>query len=45
MKISGLWMGVICIVAGILVLAVPHLLQWVVGIFLIVIGVLAIMRK
>ncbi len=45
MKISGLWMGIIAIVAGILVLAVPHLLQWIVGLFLIVIGILAIMRK
>jgi len=26
-------------------LTFPHLLQWVVGIFLVVIGILAIMRK
>ena len=45
MKISGTWMGIIAIVAGILVLTVPYLLQWVVGIFLVVIGILAIMRK
>jgi len=45
MKISGLWMGIIAIVAGILVLAVPHLLHWIVGIFLIVVGILAIVRK
>jgi len=45
MKISRLWMGIIAIVAGILVLAFPHLLQWIVGLFLIVIGILAIVRK
>jgi uncharacterized membrane protein HdeD (DUF308 family) len=45
MKISGLWMGIIAIIIGILVLAFPDLLRWVVGIGLIVIGVLAILRR
>jgi len=45
MKIKGLWMGVIVIIIGVLVLALPGLLQWIVGIGLIVIGVLAILGK
>ena len=45
MKIQGLWMGIIVIIIGILVLALPGLLQWIVGIGLIVIGVLAILGK
>ena len=45
MKIGGLWMGVIAIVFGILILVWPNLLQWLVGIFLIVIGVLAVTGK
>jgi uncharacterized membrane protein HdeD (DUF308 family) len=36
---------VISIVAGILVLAFPNLLQWVVGISLIVMGVTGLMKK
>ncbi|MGA2670861.1 MAG: DUF3096 domain-containing protein [Dehalococcoidia bacterium] len=45
MKVSGLAMGIVAIVVGILVLAVPHLLQWILGIGLIVVGLLAILRK
>jgi hypothetical protein len=45
MKVSGLAMGIAVIVVGILVLAVPHLLQWILGIGLIVVGLLAILRK
>ncbi len=45
MKITGLWMGIIAIIIGILVLALPGLLQWIVGIGLIVVGVLAILGK
>lgn len=45
MKIEGLWMGIIAIIIGILVLALPGLLQWIVGIGLIVVGVLAILGK
>ncbi len=45
MKIKGLWMGIIAIIIGILVLALPGLLQWIVGIGLIVVGVLAILGK
>jgi len=45
MKIKGLWMGIIAIIIGILVLALPGLLQWIVGIGLIVVGVLAVLGK
>jgi len=45
MKIKGLWMGIIAIIIGILVLALPVVLQWIVGIGLIVVGVLAILGK
>ena len=45
MKITGLYMGIIAIVLGILVLAWPDLIRWFVGIGLIVMGLLAILRK
>jgi hypothetical protein len=45
MPISGLLMGIIAIVVGILILVVPSAMQWILGIGLIVIGILAILRK
>ena len=42
MKITGLWMGILAIIIGILVLAFPDLIRWFIGIGLIVLGVLAI---
>jgi hypothetical protein len=45
MRLTGLWMGIIAIIVGILILAVPDLLRWILGIGLIVIGILAILRK
>jgi hypothetical protein len=45
MKVSGLVMGVVAIVVGVLVLGFPDLLRWIVGIGLIVVGLLAILRK
>ena len=42
MKITGLWMGILAIIVGILVLAFPDLIRWFIGIGLIVLGVLAI---
>ena len=38
-------MGVIAIVAGIIVLAWPNIIEWVIGIFLIVYGILLILGK
>ena len=45
LKVSGLAMGIIAIVIGILILAVPDLLRWILGIGFIVVGILAILRK
>ena len=45
LPITGLVMGIIAIVIGILILAVPDLLRWILGIGFIVVGILAILRK
>ena len=45
LRITGLWMGIIAIVIGVLILAVPDLLRWILGIGFIVVGILAILRK
>ena len=45
MKITGIWMGVIAIILGILVLAFPDLIRWFIGVGLIVLGVLALIRR
>lgn len=45
MKISGVMMGVIAIILGILVLAFPDLIRWFIGVGLIVLGILALVRK
>jgi Protein of unknown function (DUF3096) len=44
-KIVGLWTGIIAIVVGILVLVFPDLLRWILGIGLIVVGLLAVLRR
>ena len=38
-------MGIIAIVAGIIVLIWPSIIQWVIGIFLIVYGILMLLGK
>jgi len=38
-------MGIIAIILGILVLAIPDAIRWILGIGLIVVGLLAILRK
>ena len=45
MKIAGTWMGILAIILGVLVLALPDLIRWFVGIGLIVLGILALARK
>ena len=45
MKASGLATGIVAVIAGILVPGFPDLLGWIVGIGLIVVGLLAILRK
>jgi uncharacterized membrane protein HdeD (DUF308 family) len=42
---SGMVMGVLAIVAGLLILVWPELVRWIIGIFLIVWGVLAIINR
>jgi uncharacterized membrane protein HdeD (DUF308 family) len=44
-KISGVAMGILAIIAGVLVLGWPDLIRWIIGIFLIVWGVLAVMDR
>jgi uncharacterized membrane protein HdeD (DUF308 family) len=43
--ITGMAMGIIAIVAGVLVLIWPEFVRWIIGIFLIVWGILAIVSK
>jgi uncharacterized membrane protein HdeD (DUF308 family) len=43
--VSGVVMGILAIVAGLLVLIWPELVRWIIGIFLIVWGVLAIINR
>jgi membrane protein implicated in regulation of membrane protease activity len=45
MKIRGLWMGIVAIIVGVLVLLLPDLLRWILGIGLIVVGVLAVLGR
>jgi uncharacterized membrane protein HdeD (DUF308 family) len=42
LRITGLWMGIIAIIVGILIIALPGLLRWILGIALIVMGVMAV---
>ena len=42
---GGVVMGIIAIVAGVLVLIWPELVRWIIGIFLIVWGLLAIINR
>jgi len=44
-SISGVVMGIISLVAGLAVLVGPDLVRWIVGVFLIVWGVVAIINK
>ncbi len=44
-SISGVVMGIIALVAGLSVLVGPELVRWIIGVFLIVWGVVAIMHK
>jgi len=42
LKITGLWMGLLAIIIGILVLVLPDLIKWFVGVGLIVLGAIAV---
>jgi uncharacterized membrane protein HdeD (DUF308 family) len=41
-RITGLWMGIIAVIVGILIIAFPDLIRWLLGIALIVMGIMAI---
>ena len=43
--VSGIAIGILAVVAGLLVLIWPELVRWTIGIFLIVWGVLAITNR
>jgi len=45
MKITSTWIAVITIILGILVLALPDLIRWFIGVGLIVLGIMALLRK
>jgi uncharacterized membrane protein HdeD (DUF308 family) len=45
MKVTGLWIGIIAIILGIVIIVRPNLIEWLVGIGLIVLGILSIIRK
>ncbi len=45
MKISGVWLGVIAIIIGVLVLVWPDIIKWTLGVGLIVLGILLLVRK
>jgi uncharacterized membrane protein HdeD (DUF308 family) len=42
LRITGLWMGIVAITVGILIIALPGLLRWILGIALILMGVMAV---
>lgn len=42
---SKMTMGIIAIIAGILILILPQIIGWIVGIFLIVNGILLVLGK
>ena len=42
---SKMVMGIIAIIAGILILILPQIIGWIVGIFLIVNGILLVLGK
>jgi ABC-type multidrug transport system permease subunit len=41
-KIAGLWVGITAIVVGILIILLPDLIRWILGIAFIVTGVMAV---
>ena len=43
--ISGVTMGILAIVAGILILIWPDFVRWILGVFFIVWGVLALINR
>ncbi len=44
MQISGLWIGIISVLFGIIVMIFPKILNYIIGIYLIVVGAIAIIQ-
>ena len=44
-SISGVAMGILAVVAGLLVLIWPELVRWIIGIFFIVWGILTVLNR
>jgi len=42
LEVSGLWWGIISLIFGVIVMIFPKILNYLIGIYLIVIGILAI---
>ncbi len=45
MNRTGIWIGILAIILGILVLVLPDLIRWFIGIGLIVLGIMALIRR
>jgi len=43
-QISGLWIGILSVIFGIIVMIFPKILNYLIGIYLIIIGVIAIIQ-
>lgn len=45
LAISGLWLGILAVIAGIIILIWPAIISYVIGIYLVIIGVLTIIAS
>jgi uncharacterized membrane protein HdeD (DUF308 family) len=43
--ISGLWTGILAVIAGIIIMIWPAIIAYVIGIYLVIIGVLTIIAS
>lgn len=42
LQISGLWIGILSVIFGIIILLIPRVLNYLIAIYLIIVGILAI---
>jgi uncharacterized membrane protein HdeD (DUF308 family) len=45
LAISGLWFGILAVIAGIIIMIWPAIIAYVIGIYLVIIGVLSIIAS
>ncbi len=45
LQVSGLWVGIITVGFGIIVMIFPKILNYLIGIYLIIIGVMAVIQN